>query len=166
MCDIRRNVRYAISVFSSALKIQTKSRRRWYSSLLQPRSRFSERGRQRPLFLSFFPWRLNSERELCLRLATTSSIIECYFRARTLRVNRRVFIMCCALRIFDCTAVDCPAVAEVLFSKGSRIICEWSHDAEALKRSVRQRLLLNYIPFAQGVAYKSFLVKQEWRGVS
>lgn len=124
MCDIRRNVSYAISVFSSVLKIQTKSRRRWYSSLLLPRSRFSERGRQRPLFISFFPWRLNSEREVCLRLATSSSVFECYFRAHTLRVNRRVFKMCWALRIFDCTAVACPAVAEVLFSNSSGIICD------------------------------------------
>lgn len=112
MCDIRIKLRYAGSVFPLALKIQRQSGRCRHWSQLRPRSRFSERGRQRPLFISFFPWRLNSEREVCLHLATSSSVTRCYLRAGTLRVNRRVFIMCCALCIFDCPAVDCPAVAE------------------------------------------------------
>lgn len=54
MCDIRINLRYAGSVFPLALKIQTQSGRRRDWSQLRPRSRFSERGRQRPLFISFF----------------------------------------------------------------------------------------------------------------
>lgn len=77
-----------------------------------PFLREEDRGRY---LYPFFPWRLNSEQEVCLHLATSSSVTRCYLRAGTLSVNRRVFIMCCALCIFDCTAVDCPTVAEWMF---------------------------------------------------
>lgn len=155
MCDIRRNLRCARGVVPPPLKIQTPARRRRDWSQLQPRSHFSERGRQRLLFIAFF----SVAAELWTRSLFASSnkfkCIQVLFKGRHSPCEQA-----CVHNVL-CTAHFCLYSRQVssrrrgcLFSNSSGIIREWSPDAAALRQFIRGWLLLNDFPFAQGSALK------------
>lgn len=56
---------------------------------------------------------------------------------------------------------SCVAIVVCLFSNSFGVIPEWSPDAAALRSFTWRQFLLNYIPFAEGLAFKSFSVEQE-----
>lgn len=72
---------------------------------------------------------------------------------------------------FKCEQVSylCILAVQPLLSacfQSSGIIPEWSPDAAALRPFTWRQLLLNYIPFAGGLAFKSFSIKQDSKEVA
>lgn len=146
MCDIRINLRYAGSVFPLALKIQTQSGRRRDWTQLRPRSRFSQRGRQRPLFISLF----SMAAELWTRsLFASSNKFKCnqvLFKGRHSSCEQAcVHNVLCTAHFWLSGCRLSSRCRGCLFSNSSGVIRECSPDAAALTPFIWRRLLLTYI---------------------